>query len=60
MPTPTPTPTVTVELVRKELKNLLPAHYITLKYLLQHLHRVAQQSELNKMVLFRYINPFDF
>ncbi|XP_035707142.1 N-chimaerin isoform X2 [Folsomia candida] len=47
------TPATTVDSVRRELKKLPPAHYITLKYLLQHLHRVAERSEQNKM------NPFN-
>lgn len=44
---------LTVDSVRRELKRLPAAHYVTLKYLLQHLHRVADRSELNKM------NPFN-
>jgi len=46
-------PGINVESVRRELVRLPPAHYITLKYLLQHLHRVAERSERNKM------NPFN-
>lgn len=42
-----------VDSVRRELKKLPPANYITLKFLLQHLHRVAENSEANKM------NPFN-
>ena len=44
---------LTLDFIRKNIRRLPLAHQITLKYLLQHLYRVASKSDKNKM------NPFN-
>ncbi|CAN9506483.1 unnamed protein product [Ophioblennius macclurei] len=54
-PTPVAPAHVSVELnrvlfkIKDLLKHLPPAHYKTLQFLIEHLHRVTEQSEENKM-----------
>ncbi|KAM7370113.1 hypothetical protein PAMP_011393 [Pampus punctatissimus] len=54
-PTPVTPAQVSVELnrvlfkIKDVLRQLPPAHYKTLQFLIEHLHRVTEQSEENKM-----------
>ncbi|XP_044032289.1 rho GTPase-activating protein 29 isoform X2 [Siniperca chuatsi] len=54
-PTPVTPAQVSVELnrvlfkIKDLLRQLPPAHYKTLRFLIEHLHRVTEQSEENKM-----------
>ncbi|KAK7881225.1 hypothetical protein WMY93_029634 [Mugilogobius chulae] len=54
-PTPVPSSQVSVELnrvlfkIKDLLRQLPPTHYKTLQFLIQHLHRVSEKSEENKM-----------
>ncbi|XP_049422073.1 rho GTPase-activating protein 29 isoform X2 [Epinephelus fuscoguttatus] len=54
-PTPVPPAQVSVDLnrvlfkIKDLLRQLPPAHYKTLQFLIEHLHRVTEQSEENKM-----------
>ncbi|XP_063768638.1 rho GTPase-activating protein 29 isoform X2 [Eleginops maclovinus] len=54
-PTPVTQPQVSVDLnrvlfkIKDLLRHLPPAHYRTLQFLLEHLHRVTEQSDENKM-----------
>jgi len=43
---------LTTEILRKSLRKLPLSHQITLKYILQHLHRVTQNSDRNRMTPF--------
>ncbi|XP_072934287.1 beta-chimaerin [Epargyreus clarus] len=43
------TTAVQVTMLRECLDSLPPAHFNCLQYMVQHLHRVSQQAELNKM-----------
>jgi len=49
---------LTVDVIRRSVKKLPLAHQITLKYLLQHLHRVSDHSEKNKMNAFNLSSVF--
>ncbi|KAI4806508.1 hypothetical protein KUCAC02_017330 [Chaenocephalus aceratus] len=54
-PTPVTQPQVSVDLnrilfkIKDLLRHLPPAHYKTLQFLIEHLHRVTEQSDENKM-----------
>lgn len=44
---------LTVDIIKRHLKKLPGAHYVTLRFLLRHLHQVADRCDKNKM------NPFN-
>lgn len=45
-------------MIKRNIRKLPQSHQITLKFLLQHLHKVAEKSEFNKMNAFNIASVF--